>query len=430
MGSTRHVIVGCGGAGLSAMEAIRALDRDCSIILISAEAVFPYSRVLLNHYVGGEIAESDVYLRPPAYFQEIGAELHLGQNVESVDARRQEITLRNGHTLPYDNLLIATGARPRLPPLDGLDQDNIVTLWTLYDAQRIIAAAQSARHALILGAGRIGLKAVQALTRLGVRCTVIELMEHVLPGIVDDAAAVLIEDRIRQSGVELITGRSVERIVPVDDRQKRVILTDGVEFLTDLVVMATGATPNIHYLEGSGVQTDRGIVVDHLLGTNVAGVFAAGDVAQTRDVVTGHNEIHGTWPLAVEQGSVVGKNMAGRKTEYRGSLRTNVIKVFGTFVASLGVTAHSDTGTTEVFHDAERGIYRKIFFENGRLAGALLVGEVDDAGIAQGLIRKGASLGIWNGSLRRGPLSYGQVWYSMGRGVGTPDRPVGKEGAS
>lgn len=411
----RYVILGSGPAGWSAVQAICTHDPHGTITLVSGEATLPYARMLLSYWLEGKVGEEVMSPFPAGYFERLGIEVLYGQQATTVDPQRQVVTLADGRELPYDELLIATGASPWRPPIVGLEQPGVFNLWTLEDVRGILATIRSGGEAVIIGAGFIGMQAVDALVKRGMRCTVIEALPQVLPRILDTEGAHLVEETLTERGVRVFTGRQVAEIKAPGRRRKRqeVVLDDGRTLPADLVITATGVRPNLELAHAAGLATATGILVDEHLRTSLPHIYAAGDVAEGYDFSTGERAVHAIWPTAVDQGRVAGLNMAGLQITYPGSLSMNTLDVLGLPLASVGLVEGEDL-VVQIHRGPARRTYRKLAFRNGRLAGAILVSEIEDIGLLQAMIRQQANLTRWKDSIGRAPLSLGKAMLTYG----------------
>ena len=289
----------------------------------------------LPYLLAEDIGEDGTHLRHGKdHYKGLGIDVRQAK-VEKIDATQGAVVLEGGDTVKYDRLLIAPGARPTRPPIPGMDLDGIESCWTLEDGRRIAAGAKQGSKVVLMGAGFIGCIVLEALVARGVELTVIEMEERMLPRMMDETGGAMIKRWCENKGVTVLTGTAVKGIAAANGGFS---LDVGGETAidADLVVCATGVAPNLDFLEGSGIETDHGILVDKHLATNVEGIYAAGDVAQGPDFSTGKQEVHAIQPTASEHGRIAARNMAGQTTPYRGSLAMNVLNTLGLVSASLG----------------------------------------------------------------------------------------------
>jgi NAD(P)H-nitrite reductase large subunit len=412
--SKRYLIIGCGAAGWSAVQAIRTHDQDGTITMVSGETAPPYARMLLSYWLEGKVDEDVMYPFPSGYFEGLGVEVLYGQRATVLTPQRQQVTLADGRVLSYDALLLATGASPWRPPIAGLDLPGVFNLWTLEDVRGILAALQTSEEAVVIGAGFIGMQAVDALVKREVHCTIVEALPQVLPRILDADGARLVEARLAEQDVRVFTTTQVAEIRPAG-KHNDVVLQDGRVLPADIVITATGVRPNLGLARAAGLETATGILVDETLRTSAPHIYAAGDVAEGYDFSTGKRAVHAIWPTAVDQGRVAGLNMAGVPATYTGSLSMNTLNVLGLPLASVGLYEGEGVEVQER-RELDREVYRKLAFRNGRLTGAILVGELEDIGLLQAMIRQQTNLARWKGSLAWNPLNLGKALLAYGGG--------------
>lgn len=406
---THYLIAGNGAAGIAAVEAIRSVDPVNPICMLTAEPGPAYSRVLLHHLVAGEIKESTLAIRDYDFYRRMRVDLVPG-TVEWIDTGEQRVHLQDRRSLDYDRLLIATGAVAWKPPVSGVDLPDVHCLWTLEDARALATLARRCSSAAVMGAGFVGVQAVDALCTRGMRVTLVEAADRVLPLLVDGVGAAIVQEHLHKKGVLLRPGTSVAAICGAEDGPRRLELSDRSTLEVDAVVVATGARPNVSFLSDSQIEMARGVVVDAGMRTSVPNLYAAGDATISQDLVTGQPTNCAIWPVAVEQGTVAGLNMAGRDIWYPGSLRINITSALGLSVGSVGLTEDGDGVWSEVSRDARRQSYRRLFFRGDTLVGAMLVGHTSDLGILGALIRLRAKAAFWQERLISGSLSYPQLF--------------------
>jgi NAD(P)H-nitrite reductase large subunit len=405
--ATRHVIVGGGTAGHNAITTIRREERSPSeIVLVSAER--PYSRMVLPYYLGRTIAESHVFTATPARLAQLKVTTHLGRRATGLDAGARKLTLDDGTVLDYDDLLVATGSSAVRPPVPGADGPGVHSFWTLDQARRVVAEVREGSRVVMVGAGFISFTILNAILALGARLTIVEIAPQILPRMIDRQGADLVADWLGRHGVAIRAGATLAAIEPAEGA-RRLRFRDGEDLLADVVIMATGIRTNLEWLAGSGVRVNRGVMVDDHLRASVAGVYAAGDVAEGRDVVTGQPDVHAIEPTAMEHGRVAGANMAGGDVAYRGSLLMNILDVCHLDVASFGRWDDPEAETV-VATRPERHGYRKLLWRGERLTGAMIIGRAEDVwttndvGMLKGLVQAGTPLGPWKAHLRRHPF--------------------------
>ena len=398
----RHVIIGAGPAGVVAAETLRRHDPSSEIVLLGDEPEPPYSRMALPYLLAGNVGESGTYLRlDDAHFEKHTIDVRQDR-ASRVDTANRTVTVSGGAEIAWDRLLIATGAHPIKPPIEGMNSEGVENCWTLADARRILAGAKPGDRVVLMGAGFIGCIVLEALAARGVDLVVVEMADRMLPRMMDETGGAMIVRWCESKGIAVRTGTRVTEIVRTNGALTLAVDTgDPIE--ADLVVCATGVAPNVGFLDGAGIDCDAGILVDHRLRTSAADVYAAGDVAQGPDFSTGQQEVHAIQPTAVEHGRIAALNMAGVDTPFRGSLSMNVLNTLGLVSSSFGLWMGAEGGERSVASDEARSRYLRLEFEDDRLVGALALGLTQHVGVLRGLIQTRVRLGSWMAKLRNDP---------------------------
>ena len=385
----RHVIIGNGIAGTSAAEAIRSLDPDAAITFIAREEHLPYSRPMISQVLAGTADFSQLPLRSPDYYQQLEAKALTGHEAVAIDWDARAVQTDRGTAVPFDRLLIASGADPRLLRVDGADCHGIFTMRAADDVRRMIEQLGGARHALILGGGLVGFKAAYGLLRRGLKVTMLIRSAHPLAMQVDAEAGMIIQTELERHGLSVQVGVEVTAVeADLQGRLVRAVLSDGQTLDCRMIVVGKGVWPSVKFLGHDRVRVDAGIIVDDHLQTDVEGVYAAGDVAEHFDLARQTRWVNAIWPVAVEMGQIAGMNMAGRPVCYRGSLSRNVIRIFEVDVLTAGLVNPPSNADYEVLaeRDLRRRTYRKLVFKDEFLVGAALVGRVEQGGVLMNVI--------------------------------------------
>ncbi|MBI5656978.1 MAG: NAD(P)/FAD-dependent oxidoreductase [Geobacter sp.] len=386
-----YVIIGNSVAAVGAVRAIRDVDQDGNITVISRERHVAYGRPLISYLLGGLISEKRMAYLPEDFYDKHRINLLLNSEVVGVDSKKRQVKLAAGDTVAYDRLLIATGGDPFVPPIEGLaGKEKIFTFTTWDDAAKLKAIAHDIEHAVVIGGGLIGLKAAEGLHLLGKKVTIVELADRILSAAFDRPAGRIVAKKMKLNGIDVITEETVVKIEGDGSAISGVVLKSGDYLPCDTVIVAIGVRPAASFLKGSGIDVNRGVVVDGCMETSVKGVFAAGDVAEARDFFSDTKNPLPIWPDAYIQGDIAGTAMAGKQKEYAGGLSMNSIEFFKVSTISMGVTNPQNPAEFEIltYQDLESYSYRKIVVKDNRLVGAVLVGNVERAGIFAGLIRE------------------------------------------
>ncbi len=397
-----YIIIGAGPAGVIAAETLRKCDPSGAITLIGNESEPPYSRMAIPYLLAKDIAEEGTHLRHGEdHYGGLGIAVRQ-ERVSKISPPDNSVTLESGETLNYDRLLIATGARATRPPVPGLDLEGIESCWTLDDARRIAAAADSGSKVVLLGAGFIGCIVLEALAKRGVDLTVVEMEDRMLPRMMDQTGGDMIKRWCEGKDVKVLTSTKVTGIERAGNGLS-LSLAGGGTLEADLVVSATGVKPNVGFLEGSGVEVGDGVLVNRHLETNVEGIYAAGDVAQGPDFSTGSHMVHAIQPTAVEHGRIAALNMLGLSPVYKGSLNMNVLATAGLVSSSFGKWEGVAGGDSGAATDDDKYKYLRLQFEDDHLIGALGIGMTEHVGVMRGLITNRTPLGAWKDKLLASP---------------------------
>ncbi len=407
----RHVIIGSGPAGVAAAETLRKADAAAGITLVCGEGEPPYSRMAIPYLLKGDIDEAGTYLRKDAaHYGRLGIGLVHGR-ASAVDTAGRVVSLDRGGGIPYDRLLVATGSRPSRERIPGIDLPGVQACWTLRDARSIIGAARPGTRIVQMGAGFVGCIIMEGLLSRGVDLTILVRSGYMVRRMMNPTASGLIRRWCEGKGVKILT-RTQPKALRSKDGALEVDLGDGRTLPADLYVSAVGVDPNLEFLAGSPIEIHRGIVVDANLRSSVRGVYAAGDVAESPDRLTGMRQLNAIQPNAVEQGRVAALNMAGRPTPFRGGFVFNVLTTVGLAASSFGQWEGVAGGESAEALDESRFRYMNLQFDGDRLAGANCVGFSDHVGALRGLIEGRRRLGRWKRRLMEDPSQIMQAYVS------------------
>lgn len=414
MQTTDYLIIGASHAALSALNTLRMHDADGAVTMVTCDASLPYSPTVLPYVVSGRSSPERVFLRDDDFFRAQKVDYRRGAAVAKVDVERSTVRLEGGEEIAYGKLLVASGAKPIVPPIPGLAAVPFHVLRTLDDAVALHRALPATEHAVVLGAGLIGMHAAENLAKAGAKVTIVEMQPHVLPGYFDADAAALIERAFTTAGVRLHTGTQAMRVDPAA-RGCRISLSGGAAIDCDLLVVGVGVAPVTDFLAGSNVELDRGVLVDDTMRSNVANIWAAGDVAQARGFYDGAKTLNGILPDAVEQGRIAGMAMAGDPgvKDYPGGVPLNTYTFFGKHAVSVGVHGDGIAGAEIVkTMDAEQGRYLKIVLADNRLLGIFGIGVPFDPGVMWELILRRIDLAPVRERFLRSPQDAARVLMS------------------
>lgn len=374
----RYVIIGGSAAAIGCIEGVRSVDKTGEIILITGETEWNYSRPLISYLLEGKTTRDKMWCRPDSFFTRNGVTVKAGVLATALDAGDRTVRLSTGERLAYDRLLAATGSRPFVPPIPGLETvERTFCFQTLSDASALAEALRPESRVLILGAGLTGVKCAEGIRGLCAQIAIADLAPRVLPAVLDDTAAAMVQARMEEKGVRFYLNDSAAAF-----RGNTARLQSGTELEFDVLVTAVGVRPNTQLVADAGGAVDRGLLVDGRCATTLPDVYAAGDCAQGYDAVSGEKRMLPLWPNAVLQGETAGINMAGGRADYTQGIALNASGVFGLHM----VTAGSYEG--ESFTVQRDGSYKRLVTADGVLKGVIMVGDVSRAGIYTDLIRK------------------------------------------
>jgi NAD(P)H-nitrite reductase large subunit len=387
---------------VTAAETLRKADPAAEITLLCGEGEPPYSRMAIPYLLKGDIAEAGTHLRQDAgHYDRLRIQL-VQARARSVDTKARTVSLVDGRSLPYDRLLIATGSRPSRETIPGMDLPGVHSCWTLEDARALLAQARPGTRVVQMGAGFVGCIIMEGLLSRGVDLTILVRSGYMVRRMMNPTASGLIRKWCEGRGVKILT-RTQPQGLSLKDRVLQVDLGEGRVLPADLYLSAVGVDPNLGFLEGSGIETGQGILVDGTLQSSVQGVYAAGDVAEATDCLTGRRQLNAIQPNAVEQGRIAALNMAGRPAQFRGSFVFNVLTTLGLVSSSFGEWQGVPGGESAEALDEARFRYLNLQFDGDRLVGANCVGFADHVGAFRGLIEGRVRLGRWKQRLLDDP---------------------------
>ena len=406
----RHVIIGGGPAGVVAAETLRNADPAAEITLLCGEGEPPYARMAIPYLLKGDIDEAGTYIRKGAdHYGRMRIDL-VQERARSVDASARVVETGDGRRVPYDRLLVATGSRPSRETIPGIDLPGVHTCWTLKDARALLAGIRPGTRVVQMGAGFVGCIIMEGLLSRGADLTILVRSGYMVRRMMDPVASGLIRRWCESKGVKVLT-RTQPLGLAAEGGALRVDLGEGRTLDADLYLSVVGVDPNLEFLEGSGIRVGgQGIVVDECLRSSVPGVYAAGDVAESTDCITGKRQVNAIQPNAVEQGRIAALNMAGRPARFRGSFVFNVLTTLGLTASSFGEWQGVPGGESAEVLDESRYRYLNLRFDGDRLVGANCVGFADHVGAFRGLIEGRRRLGPWKKRLMDDPAQVMAAW--------------------
>ena len=382
----RLVVIGNGMASLRFLERLtEGSPGRFDVTCVGAEPKAAYNRVLLSSLLGGEVDEAACEFRGLDWYKAHGIRLITGAPVTEIDRANTLVVVGETHVIPYDRLVLAVGSVPIRLPKPGMDLPGVITFRDLADVAAIRRAAVQHARAIVIGGGLLGLEAAVGLARLGVETTLLHVMDRLMERQLDHHAAGLVKGAMEARGVRVLLSADTAR-VEGDGRVERLVLADGTVLPADLVVMSVGVRPSVALAQAAGLATSRGITVDDRMTTSDPQIFALGECAEHRGMVYGLVE------PAYEHADTLARHLAGEPAEYRGTALSTSLKVSGLPVFSAGIVDTPDDADAIVLSDPGAGLYRKLLVRDGKLIGAVFVGDIAEQGACKGLIRSGAPI--------------------------------------
>ncbi|MGJ7912679.1 nitrite reductase large subunit NirB [Neobacillus sp. LXY-1] len=381
------ILVGNGMAGVRTIEEILKLARDSFEITIIGNEPHPnYNRILLSKVLQGDMEVTDITLNDWGWYQENGIELITGETVTKINSLKKTVITNSGRVEPYDELILATGSLPFLPPIHGVDKKGVTTFRDIGDTEVMLAASKKYKKAAVIGGGLLGLEAAMGLINLGMDVSVIHLGPYLMERQLDPTAGRLLQDELEKQGMSFYLEKQTQEIYG-DQRVKGLLFSDGTSLEADLIVMAVGIKPNSEVARESGIGVNRGIVVNDFMETDLPHVYAVGECAEHNGMV------YGLVAPLYEQGKVLAKHICGVETNpYQGSVSSTQLKVSGVEVFSAGDFMEGEDKKSLKVFDEQEGIYKKIVLRGNKIVGAVMFGDSSDGNRLFSLIQKKADI--------------------------------------
>ncbi|MDP3772174.1 MAG: FAD-dependent oxidoreductase [bacterium] len=395
-----YLIIGGGIAGVTAAETIRSRLPQVSIGIVSSEPEILYSRVLLPAYVKGKIPRSKLFLRTHDRFAEQKIDLVAPYEAMGIDVSRREVRLNDGTFIRYGALLVASGGHVK-PWGEKKDKSFVYRLQTIEDADRLLAAIPGIRKPIVIGTSFIGLEFLETFVLHKIMPTALMRDEYFFGNFVDAVGGELFHRHLRLHGVAFSAKTEIAGLTRAENEVK-ITTAAGHELTVDALAVGVGIDRSFGFLEGSGVALGaQGVLTNEFLETNEPGIFAAGDVAEFYDIVSGTHHTDGNWTSAFLQGRQVGLTMVGERAAFN-HLATYSITNFGLQITALGSCINADTPGSEAIsrHEEEGTRYERFFFRDGALAGAFLINHFSDKMHLAALITSRTRVGEWRRDLQ------------------------------
>lgn len=369
MEKAKYLIIGNGIAGLAAAREIRSNSEEGTIIMVSNEPTLTYYRVKLTEYISKDFVDEDLLVSKENWYQDKNIKVMLRKFVEDIDVINNKVKLDDGQVIEYEKLLIATGSRPFIPPINGKYQEGVFALRTLKDLHYIKDYMKSCEDVSVIGGGLLGLEAAWSLKQLGKNVSIIEFAPYLLPRQLDKEIANKLEEKLSSIGFKVYLSSQGEEITG-EGKAVGIKLNGERNIKADAILVSSGIRPNLDLVRDTTIEYDKGIKVDKHLKTNIDNVYAAGDVVEIEGMVLG------LWTAGNEQGKVAGANMAGKELEYNQPKIFTTLKIGSIELFSAGII--NDFDRVYEYKDEKGDIHHKIFTKDGKIAGVILFGDLKE----------------------------------------------------
>lgn len=386
-----YLIIGNGGAGVSALQAIRKIDKKSDITIISREKYPAYSPCSLPNLIGGEIDKPKIFRFDANFYDQLNAKFMKNTEAVNIFPDEKKVKLADGKTIKFDKLLISAGAVPITPKgLEDLTLDGVHIMGTLNSSLQIINnIKKGVNHAVIVGGGFMGIETACMLKIRGINVTIVEMLPNILSRMLDSDVSEKVAEILKKHDIRLLLNDSVKNI---NGKEKVNSVTLSKKKLKcDMVVLAIGVAPNTGIIKDSGINANRGIIVDLTMKTNKQDIYAAGDITEVYEQILGKKGSFAIWPNAIEQGRIAGLNMAGKISKYDGAEIVNVLDIFNKPIVAMGYIS-KDIGKCKTIIRSTPHTYKKILLKKNRMVGLQFVGSIRNTGTFYSIIKKGLDI--------------------------------------
>lgn len=388
MKQTDYLIIGGGAAGTTAAETIRKNDDKHGITIISAEPYPLYSRIMLSKpkFLLGQIPIEKTFLKKEDWYKENNIKLIKSKTATKLNSKQKTITLNDNSVIKYNKLLLATGTSARMWDVPGCDLKGICYVKTLEHARQFIKIIPKAKTAVVIGSSFVSFEMCNVLKKAGIKVTVVMLEPYFWYPLLDETAGKMVERKLAENGIAIIREQSITR-VEGEKQVKKVILKDGLEIACDLIVCGIGTINNLDWLKSSSLKTNRGILADKFLKTNLPDVWAAGDIAEYEDIILNEQIQMGSWANAQIQGRTAGLNMSGNKLIPYSNVSAFSSLAFGLTVSFVGDVKTTPERKIIIRHPQDNNSYGQIITYNNKILGAVLINRGSELGPISNLIK-------------------------------------------
>lgn len=386
-----YLIIGNGGAGISALQSIRSIDTKSSITIISREKYPAYSPCSLPNLISGKVDKPTIIRFDEQFYKALNVKFVKSTEIIRILPKSKEIKDSKGNKIKFDKLLIAAGAKPITPKgISGLNLKGVHVMGTLDSTLGIIDhVKKGVNRAVVIGGGFMGVETATMLKMKGVNVTIVEMLPHTLSRMIDTDMSERVEEILKEHGIRLLLNETLKSV----NGKKNVesVILEKKKIPCDMVVLSIGVSPNIEIVRGSQIKTNKGIIVNSKMQTNQKDIFAAGDIAEVWEQIEGIKGLFAIWPNAIEQGRIAGLNMAGNSVEYTGAEVVNVLDVFSTPVVAMGRTLR-EIDNCKILSRFTPNTSKKILLKNNRILGLQFIGTIRNAGTFYSLMKDGSDV--------------------------------------
>jgi nitrite reductase (NADH) large subunit len=379
------VIIGNGPAAIAAIKSIREVDQESEIHLFGEESPYPYNRVRLSKGLLTTLREDEILLQKKEWYDDNNIDLYLDSQILSIDIDKKIVYLQDNSSVAYDRLLISTGSHNVKPEIIGIEKQGVYTLKTLQDAWDIMDEIKDNSTCLIIGGGIQGLETAWILSQMDKEVIISHHSQRLMRKFLDEKASKLLEKAIISNGIKILFNTEVNEIIGQDNVEGFKTI-NSESYICDAIMYSIGTKPNVDFLRNTPLNISRGIIVNEKMETNIEGIFAAGDVAEY------DGEVPGLWGIAINQGKVAGYNICSKDTVYNYITPVTTLNAFGLSLFSMGIVDESKSTYIILEDKSDENIYNKVFINNNKIIGAIVVGNIKSSPALKSAIEKKTSI--------------------------------------
>lgn len=366
--SDNIVIIGGGVAAVNAVKAIREIDSDVNISVFQNEKYYPYYRIKLTKGLFENLEAEKIMLQKKDWYELNNVKINLGNEVIGIDIKNSEIILEDGNRFGYNKLLMANGSKNFMPPIDGIDKENVYTIRKFDNIRDIQDNIVDKKTILNVGGGVQGIETAWSLNQHGKNAIIAEVQERLMPRQLDKRASEILKTAIEGFKTKVLLNTQIVKILG-ENKVKGVETKDGKTIDSDMVIFSVGIRANKELLENTEVKTNIGIVVNERMETNIENVYAAGDVAEL------NGRIVGLWNIAIEQGKIAGYNIVGKQAVYTGVVPVTILNAFNIALFSMGEVDEKQCDDTITEENGDSLSYKRLFIRDNKIIGAIVIGD-------------------------------------------------------